>query len=424
MKVAITFLKDHKKLAGPIVVLQVLFFIGYFLLSSTLEKTQVFQEFDVLFELDPPRAINDLAVFSGDHHRTTVHPIYVLLTNPGGSLLHWIIDSEVKAALIVNAFWGALGVSLAFIFFYCYSSQILYSLLLALFFGCSMSQVLLSSVPDTASLAICSLLFTYILFLRSLQKKILWYKWWIVAGILTFGVTITNFAQTAICFAILIYLLQENKTSIWQLVLKYLRYGFWVLAFSVVLAGIQKLIYPSAGLFFLPNSLLNEKDFSTFLVFDHPFLVLIQEIKHFFIINFVAPFPTTYEIPDRENLAITFSNSWNYAKVGWIALGLWVGLLAIGVLACWQTKKMRPFFLGIGLCLLFNAALHSIYGGGEKEGVVEYFLYSGNFTFLALTFLSPLTLKNKPWIYLLLLALILLTGFNNCLVFREIIIVY
>lgn len=417
MRTVYQFYLQNKKLVLVAFLLQALFFAYYFSLSITLEKTQIFNEFDLLFELDPPRAIADLADFHGDHYRTTVHPIYVLLTNPGGSLLSLIVGSKMKAALMLNAFWGALGVVLAFLFFHSFSKQLMPSLLLALLFGLSMAQVLLSAIPDTASLAVCSLIFTYILFLKGLQKKEIWYKWWIVAGILSFGVTITNFAQTAICFAILVYTLQEDKSKLWQLAWKYLRYGLWVVGLSVVLAGLQKLIYPSAGLFFLPNALLDEKDFSTFLIFDHPLLVIQQEIKHFFLVNIVAPYPDTYFMPNQDAPAITFSTSWNYTVVGWIALAVWLAVLVIGVLASWGVKNLQAFFLGLALCLLFNAALHSVYGGGEKEGVVEYFLYSGNFTFLVLAFLSPLGLSKNRWIPFLILAAVVLVGLSNWMVF-------
>ncbi len=424
MRTLLTYFLKHKKVVSLGIALQLATFIFYLLLAFSLEETGVLENFDVLFELDPPRAIADFADFSGDHYRTTVHPIYVLLANPGGSLLDLILNSKVSAALIANAFWGSLGVLLAYTFFYIYGGRLLNSCLLALVFGVSMSQLFLSSTPDTASLAVCSLLFTYILFLKGVREKQFPFDWWVLSGILTLGVTITNFAQTAICFTLLVLIIDGPRKGLFQMAVKVVKYGLSVLVLTGLLALLQKAIYPSSSLFFLPNSLLEEKDFTTFLVFDAPFLVITQELKHFFLVNFVAPLSETYNMPNQDIPAVTFSNSWKYLKIGWIGLGLWVSMLIAGLAKSWKSEKMQPFFIGIVACILFNAALHSAYGGGEKEGVVEYFLYSGNFTFLVLSFLSPFSQSRAKWSLLLIVVLAALMGINNYLVFEQIVGIY
>ncbi|MBM3138455.1 MAG: hypothetical protein FJZ98_09750, partial [Chloroflexi bacterium] len=40
-----------------------IFLIGYFYTSGLLEKSSAFDEFDILFEMDTPRAIEDMTVF-------------------------------------------------------------------------------------------------------------------------------------------------------------------------------------------------------------------------------------------------------------------------------------------------------------------------------------------------------------------------
>ena len=164
-------LSEHAKPLGIALMLLISLFIVYYFLGSSLATTKAFSEGDILFELDTGRAINDLARLSGGHDRTSVHPIYVLLANPWGSLLHVLTGSELKAALLLNSFFGATGVSMAFIFFYLYGGRLINSLLLALVFGFSMSQLFLSATPDTASLAICSLLFHLHLIFAWFSKK-------------------------------------------------------------------------------------------------------------------------------------------------------------------------------------------------------------------------------------------------------------
>lgn len=424
MSTFFAFFSTYKKLIGSALVLLIAAFSWYLTLSFRLETTQVFQEYDLLFELDPPRAITDLADYSGDHYRTTVHPIYVLLANPGGSLIRQFTGSEVSAALIANAFWGAAGVAMAFFFFWSYGKRLLSSFLLAALFGLSMSQTFLSATPDTATMAVCSLILTYILFLKGLEQQVIQYWWWLVGGILTIGVTITNFAQTLICFTLLTFVVEKEKRSFFQMGLKVAGYALLVVGLTVILALLQKWIYPTSGLFFIPSALMDEKDFSTFLVFDAPVLVVLQELKHFLVINFIAPFADTYTMPDQNLPAITFSTSWHFSRFGQIGLFLWLSLLLGGLVNCWRVKRLHPFFLGVLLCLLFNAALHSVYGGGEKEGVVEYFLYTGNFTFLVLTFLAPYAPSSRRWVPLWFLLLAILMGVNNYLVLAGIVEIY
>lgn len=418
-----TRIASRKKPLMPGMGLLLAMFVFYIYLGFTLARAEVFQDMDILFELDVPRVINDLTNFSEGHHRTYVHPIYVLLVNPLGSFLHLLTGTQTGAAMMINSFLGALGVSLAFTFFYLFGGPLFNSLLLALVFGLSMSQIILFASPETGSLAVVSLLLTYILFLYGLQKKQLPWKWWVFAGVLTLGVTTTNFVQTFIAFSLLSFVLYKENVSFIRLGANIVRYGFWVLGITAGLALIQKVIYPNSSLFFLPAAYAEESGYASLLVLEEPLLVAGQELKQFFLVNFIAPFPDTFAMPERGTVGVTFSSSWNYSAVGYVALALWVGVLIFGMVKSWSYRKLMPFFLGITLCLLFNLLLHSIYGVGEK-GKIEYLVYAGNFSFLIMAFLSPFARSSSRWITILLLVLIVLMGVNNLLVYRDILSAY
>ena len=61
----------------------------YATLSNRLASTpgRPFELTNALFQLDTPRVIGDMTVPDSDHSRTKVHPLFVILVNPIGSLI-------------------------------------------------------------------------------------------------------------------------------------------------------------------------------------------------------------------------------------------------------------------------------------------------------------------------------------------------
>ena len=148
-----------------------IFYSVYYVTGTSLSKTRAFNETDILFQADVPRVIGDITDFSFNHYRTKVHPLYVLLVNPTGIFLRSLIHSQVNTAVALNAFFGSAGVALGFVFFYLFNKSLADSFILASIFGLTMSHLYTSAVPETYSLAVCSLILTYILFIYSLRNK-------------------------------------------------------------------------------------------------------------------------------------------------------------------------------------------------------------------------------------------------------------
>lgn len=305
------------------------FFFLYLFCSTLLSQTSAFSEWNLLFGLDTPRVIGDMAVFYSNHYRTNVHPLYVILVNPIGDLISHLIHSDLRTALFLNSFFGASGVILGFAFLWLYQRKSIPALLLACLFGFSTSQFLLSTIPDTASLAICSLIATYIVFFISLRKQIS-LLWWILVGLFSLAITTTNFIQNLIFFSTYLVATSQNKkvTNILKWIFIYC--GL-VLLLAVPLALLQKAIYPSAGLFFLPKAYNEEFDYISTLILKEPLIVVFQIIRSFLSDNIVAPYPKIIRIEGVVNPVITFSNSWNYSTLGWVALCLWGILLVLGI---------------------------------------------------------------------------------------------
>ncbi len=402
------------------------FYIFYFTVSFSLAKTMAFSRFNLLFESDVPRVIQDITCFSADHYRTSLHPAYVLMVNPIGSFLSkHLVHSDIITAVIINSFFGAFAVALAFIFFWLFSKACINSLLLSLLFGLSISQIFFGIVPETHSLATCSLLALYILFLVALQKKRLYFVFWVLIGVFVLCVTTTNFIQVLILFTIAIMHISPNKKIDIVKIRRILSLGGLVLLITIFLSLLQRRIYPSCTLFFTPEAYIEDY----FLFFNHlllkqPFVAVVQIIKGFFLTNFIAPQPDFFFLSYLDIPSVTFASSHSYTFAGWAGIILWSFLLITGIVKIIFSKCRSPFFIAAFLCLLLNIFLHSFYNAERVSDTMELLIYSGNFTFLVLSFLSNYLFSKKIFVRVLLILLILVMGVNNLLVLNEVMFIY
>ena len=404
------------------IVLFLVFFIFYLFTSLELSKTGLFSEHDALFELDIRRVMMDMASARSAHDRTHVHPLYVLIVNPFGSILIALFKHRLISSVIVNSILGALGVQLSFFMMWLLTKDLCKSTLLAGLFGFSTSQFFLSVMPDTASLAVCSLAATFLLFFNSLTNKRITGAAWLLAGLFTLGVTITNFAQTMICYSILVFSFGFNKHSL----LKIVRYFFSVLFFAIILALIQKHFYPSSVLFFLPEAYQEEIGYLNRLLLSNPFGLITQVFKSFLLDNVVAPIPVVFYGTNTLLPYLTFTGAFAYLPFGYFALVLWVPLLILGILHITKSRQNRLFITGVIICWVFNFILHLFYGASHLQpDHFELFLYSGNVTILVMMVVaSYFGSETKRWLLVAVSVLLLFLSVNNYLILYRIIGLY
>lgn len=400
------------------------FFISYFSFSLILSKTQAFAAPGLLFETDTLRVINDTTSLAANHYRTKVHPLYVLLVNPLGMFLSGIFKSQLIASLLINSFFGAVGTLLAYVYFHLLTKNLVESCLLAGLFGVTASQFFLSVIPETSALAICSLLLTYILFVAAIKHGRSSTPAWIAAGIFALAITTTNFVQTCICFLITTVYLSPKKNRFLHISARMVLFSASVIILAMMLSLLQKDIYPSSRLFYTLEFYEEETLYTSFVVLEYPLTVLSQLARHFFLVNIIAPYPVAFLL-NENTIAVTFSRVINYSVIGWAAVALWILLFTANFSQALKDKQNSSTTVSFALilCLIFNLSLHSIYGIGSK-GDFEYFLYTGNFTFLSLHFMSILPYSSKAALRYFLALLILLIGINNMLMLTEIINIY
>ncbi len=401
-------------------------FAMYAILSNKLASApgRPFELTNVLFQLDTPRVIGDMTVPDSDHSRTKVHPLFVILVNPMGSLIaraRFLDPSTANrtAAILLNSLFGALSVLLAYSLFRRMGGGGVTALALALAFALSMSQLFLSIVPETPSLATLSLLATYSLFWFSLNRRGQHHWLWIAAGVFSLGATTTNFLQTLICFVVSLVSRREGGKRFKRLVWSTLRYALAVLFITSLLAVVQKLIYPSSKVFFGPQWYIEEKRFLSLLVLGQPLAVARLVFWHFLAANVVGPPPHVFAL--AGNPAVTFS-SWPiaFSPLFLATLLVWGSLAIFGVSV--KTWRRQPwFFIAIVACIAINLAIHSFYGEAE----FELFLYTGNFTLLImLLLLSGYLFQAGRAPRLVLAGFVVLLAANNLSVVRNITAVY
>jgi len=239
-----------------------------------------------------------------------------------------------------------------------------------------------SSVPETYALSALSVAVTLVGFWIDLEERPLPLWIWVAAGVLSLGVTVTNFAQTFFCFVTARY--ARSGSSVRQTAFATVKLCGLAVAGVAALSVVQALIYPSTGLlqFLQPTELGRESWFVRLDVIRSPWEVLSELFRNFFVFNVVAGIPSV--VPGITELPrLTFGGTWAFSVVGYIALALWAALI---VAPAGREPSTRPdartfryFYVGLALCILFNFVLHAFYFG--KTVVIEYFLYTSNFTF-------------------------------------------
>ncbi len=411
--------------------LLVFFSSVYFVSGSTLAATPAFSENDVLFQLDTQRTVNDMTYYGGFHYRTKVHPVFVLMVNPVGEMLQRITGDPELAAVLLSSILGSAGIALFFLLVSTFLTTLSTAFLLAVFFGVTASQSLLSIIPGTSSLAVCSLMVTLIVFAYSLRSKKVPLIPWILAGVFSLGVTTTNIAQTGICFLLACLAARGANANRfpWK---KAVIFTAAVLGSTAVLALIQKAIYSTSVLFFLPEAYTEDVHYASLLIFKTPVEILSQLFRNFLAVNIFAPMPMVFAVEGRSMPAISFTAASQYTIFGIAGLILWFSLWLTGLAgsvrgmigkASRQVSGRGVFLAGLSLCLLFNLVLHSFYGV-EPNGTIEYFLYSGNFTLLVLGIFSVVSGLPAKTMNAFLAALIICAAANNVEIIRQIVVLY
>jgi hypothetical protein len=382
--------------------LAALFFFCVYLIFASIFNRPSYDMDDIFFDADSRLYRWRYATENyRDYYWRPAHPFLLIIVRPLVGILAFLFGGDTLfAAFTLNALVGAACVFLVWYFMRTSIGNPRYALLIAALFGASSSQLVFGSVIESyIYLAAIALLFL-VLLLKESPLGIL-----AVTGLLAFGVTISNIAQTFIAHFFV-------KRNIKQIVV----YGIIVGTLVFPLTWLNNVIYPNAHPYFWDLSHLEAEG-------HNQFAPTVQRANYFarvmFLHSVVAPEPLLIDDEfhfnktwmfraaiKRDPMRIAQYETWFDTSV----VLVWVILAALGGLLF--LKNIRKHDIGFPLTfivtILFYFALHMTYGK-------DVFLYSANWTYAIILFLALAwrELAEKCWFQIALLVFVLLLLANN-----------
>jgi len=396
----------------PGLLLAAAFFIVYFSLAVAYsvvlrDPTQNYD--DNFYDADPTSWMNRLAApFHQLVDMRPVHPFAFLVFRPTTWFLSLFLSgNRFYAALMLNAGVGALCVFLAWVLVKRWTNST-YAVLFASLLGAGTAHLILSTFLETYIYS-AAVLITFLILLQREKKSL---AVLIPVGLLTFGITISNFLQTCIYF-----LFTEPK------VLKITKYVVSVLALGLILAYVQASIYPTSLPFYNLTDMLAERRYS-FNVVTSPVRQTITRgysiYRTITLYSTVAPRPLaltkqidckfpcfkTYKPQYPKDIITSYSGFGSWLARFWFL----IEMIALG-LFIWKLIKSRSDIAlqsAFLVCILFNFILHLTYGDDPM-------LYSPDWTYAVIFFVafSFKSFADKKWFQATGLAFLALIMFNN-----------
>ena len=379
----------------------VLFFSAYLIFASIFNRPS-FNEDDIFFDADSRLYRWRYATENyRDYYWRPAHPFILIIVRPLVGILAFLFNGDTLfAAFTLNALTAALCVFLVWYFVKHSVGYRLYALLIATLFGASATQLVFGSIIESyIYLSAVALIFLVLL----LKDSPLYLQ--VIAGLVAFGITISNVGQTFIAHFFI-------KRNIKQIII----YGVMICLFVVPLTLLNNYVYPDSQPYFWDLSLLDGEGHNQFpaTLQRTNYLARVMALH-----SFVAPEPLTI---DDE---FAFTKVWmfrasikkdpmrlaNYeTPLGDGLVIAWAGLLALGGVLFLKNiiKKYDGYSIAFLVTLLFYFLLHMRYGK-------DVFLYATNWTYAITLFLALAwrDLAGKRWFQVILLAFVLLLLVNN-----------
>jgi len=363
----------------------------------------------VIFEADAGPWMSILGYPEGHDVNRAVHPLVLLTLRPLTSFVRlFLADKWYLAPMIVVAAMNGLSVLMGWLFVKRATQKNSYAFPFALMLGTTAAHLLFGSLTETYVFGMISLILFAVL-VQADEKR---FSILVPAGLLVFGVTVTNIAQS------IILLFFKKTFSFWRLVY----YGVIVLTISIALTALVSVLYPdNQTFFFVPADLAFEGRFSK-PIYEGPMERVVERIgvvgRAVFLYGVVAPTPM--ESVARKNTdPLTEYETFNYRShlkawyngPAYAPLVLWLILFASAFfyfLKNARTSSHTPLMLGLLASVAFNFLLHMNYG-------TELFLYSTFWTYLLIFFtaLALAEFAGHRWFEIVLAVFVLMLMINN-----------
>ena len=321
---------------------------------------------DVYYSADCGRVLANMRFRTeSNHHRTNVHPLFSILMHPTYTVLARITGANISAdapaprflgvSYLLSAIGGGMAMALLVLTLRVMGTPVMDTSVYAVLAASSAFSLFWFSVPETYAWGAISILFALLVAAVGCGRQ-LHVVWYALASLGTFAVTTTNWT---------VGLLATWTRWPWR---KSLAVTAAVVCAASGLSIAQKLVFPSSWFFF---NIAREKNYMMQEHSGGP----VASVRSLLFHTVVAPEPGTMvhpRYPDARIIRIQDRSAGGSSWVGKVGAALWVVLLAGGIWALFRHRGMLPFRITLGLSLVGQCMLHSVYGA-------ETFLYSAHF---------------------------------------------
>jgi len=356
--------------------------------------------FNIWFQADVPRVISNLTDLASNHYRTSVHPASSIILTPIVLAISKLGFSPLAAAKALIASAAALSGGLFFVVLRNFGLPRVPAVIFAALYLFSAAFVDWYGAIELNSLAGLTIVLALLALARGRAISPLW---WILASAGTLSITITNWSVGLAATLVR-----------WPL-RRFVEISGAALALIVLLSVVQSFLFSNASLFFLPRSVLGETQWTQIAQESNGdgTWAPIENLRSLLITTMVAPTPQI-EIQSGEKVVTNQRTAFSDNGWGGIAASLaWIALLCCGIWGAMAKPELKPVSFGLGMMLLFQMVLHSVYG-------TVTFLYAPHFlpilgAIASLSWFSPA----RQAAMALAVFVLVVGGFNNVVQFRD-----
>lgn len=361
-------IKELKEVQIQKIIFIVSFIICLLLGLSLSYNFDFTKNFNLLFGSDTARVIRDIADFSVTHDRLTVHPLFVLFTEPVYNIINAIVLNKMLALVIISSLVTSLTVLFIYKILSLYSSNKLIKILLITSYLFTFSNYIFTAGIEVYNIATLFLVLIWYYTLKKYKENKYSTSSYIiltVLGILSFSFTITNIAV----FFIILFLFLISKKIKFKYLLIII---FFTIFISFDLVNFQNVIWHNTPIIGF-NNLNKENEYINYKIKPSN---VTNVIKNDYLYSLIGNNIHLESIKGQayvgDNYTITFNDNNNLFIICLTSIFYILSLILL--IRNYKTNK----FINIGLILtiLFNTILHTLYGNDNP------FLYSLHFVYL------------------------------------------
>jgi hypothetical protein len=339
---------------------------------------------DVWFEADVARVVDDMSSPGANHHRTSVHPLFPLVTIPLVGVCMKVFGlSKMQAVRLVVAGSAALWLALFYTLLRLLRCRRLDAVVFSLVAASSAGAMYWSAIPETYLLGSVTIISVLIVAAVAERRQIpVWLD--VAIGAASLSILITNF-MVWLASLVSRYRLQRG-----------IQLASNAFAIVVLLWAVEKYLLPSSQFFLGGHEKTGAPPAGSALMV-------------IFLHSLVAP--ETWTLPNSPGSWPIFSLQ--HTALGQIgvlkilAIASWICLLCAAVWALARLPLYPRFRATLALSIAGQVALHLVYGN-------ETFLYALDWIPLLVTAAALATLARGRWIVLTVAAIFAVTaGIHN-----------